>query len=407
MKLLIITHYFWPESYRINDLAAALVQSGHQVTVITNVPNYPEGYFFNGYGIFKKNVEIYNGVRIIRVPLIPRGKRGALRLALSYLSSAVSAGVISLFLLKQQFDMVFVFQPSPVTTGLPAMLVKKLCRIPIFLWVQDVWPETLSATGVVKSKPVLKIVEYLVKIIYRSCDRLLIQSEAFAPYLKALGVPANRIYYFPNSAETFYAPVEIERNAPERTRLPDGFRIMFAGNIGTAQDFPTILNAAVRLKKYKDIHWIILGDGSMRAWVENEVKTRGLAATFHLLGRHPVTTMPRFFSLADVLLVTLKKERIFSLTIPSKVQSYLACAKPILSAVDGEGARIIEESGGGLVVPAGDARLLAETVLTMYRMPKTELSKMGERGQSYFNLHFNRDVLLDKLNIWVAEGVRK
>ncbi|MDF1593977.1 MAG: glycosyltransferase family 4 protein [Desulfobacterales bacterium] len=407
MNILIITHYFWPESYRINDLAVSLIQCGHQVTVITNIPNYPDGYFFKGYGIFKKNVEIYNGVRIIRVPLIPRGKQGALRLALSYLSSAFSASGIVLFLVKNRFDLVFVFQPSPVTTGLPAMLMKKLCRIPIFLWVQDVWPETLSATGMVKSKTILKTVEYLVKIIYRGCDRLLIQSEAFEPCLKRLGVPADRIRYFPNSAEALYAPMEIESDAPERSTMPDGFRIMFAGNIGKAQDFPTILTAAERLKKHKDIHWIILGDGSMRAWVEDEIKSRGLEVTVHLLGRHPVTTMPRFFSLADVLLVTLKKEKIFSLTIPSKVQSYLACAKPILAAIDGEGARIIEESGGGMAVPAGDARALAKKVLTMYQLPKTELTKMGKRGEKYFCGHFNRDVLLDKLNIWITEGAAK
>lgn len=341
------------------------------------------------------------------MPLIPRGKRGGLRLALSYLSSAFFASVTALFLINKRFDLVFVFQPSPVTTGLPALLIKIICRIPIFLWVQDVWPETLSATGMVKSKTVLKMVEYLVKIIYRNCDRLLIQSEAFEPCLKKLGVPANRIFYFPNNAEAFYAPMEKERNAPERSAMPDGFRIMFAGNIGKAQDFPTILIAAEHLKKYTDIHWVILGDGSMRAWVEDEIKRRGLEASVHLLGRHPVRTMPRFFSLADVLLVTLKSEKIFSLTIPSKVQSYLACAKPILAAIDGEGARIIEESGGGMAVPAGDARALTEKVLTMYQLPKTELTKMGERGKNYFGLHFDRDVLLNKFNIWITEGLIK
>ena len=235
----------------------------------------------------------------------------------------------------------------------------------------------------------------------------MIQSEAFEPCLKRLGVPADRIRYFPNSAEALYAPMEIESDAPERSAMPDGFRIMFAGNIGKAQDFPTILTAAERLKKHKDIHWIILGDGSMRAWVEDEIKSRSLEGTVHLLGRHPVTTMPRFFSLADVLLVTLKNEKIFSLTIPSKVQSYLACAKPILAAIDGEGARIIEESGGGMAVPAGDARALAEKVLTMYQLPKTELKEMGKRGKTYFGLHFNRDVLLEKLNIWITEGFKK
>lgn len=335
--------------------------------------------------------------------MIPRGKRGALRLALSYLSSAFFESFIALFQANKHFDLVFVFQPSPVTTGLPALLLKKLCGIPIFLWVQDIWPETLSATGMVKSKTVLKIVDYLVKIIYRSCDRLLIQSKAFEPSLMRLGIPTNRICYFPNSAEEFYTPMEVERNAPERSTMPEGFRIMFAGNIGTAQDFQTILTAAEHLKKYKEIHWIILGDGSMRLWVEKEITLRGLSNTVHLLGHRPVKSMPRYFSLADILLVTLKKEKIFSITIPSKLQSYFACAKPVLAAIDGEGARIIEESGGGRVVPAGDAAELALKVLEMYKMPKWELEKMGKEGEKYFKVHFMRNSLINRLNAWISE----
>ena len=340
---------------------------------------------------------------MIRVPLIPRGRRGALRLAASYLSSALSSSVAALFLLSKKFDMVFVFQPSPVTTGLPALLVKKLVRIPIILWVQDVWPETLSATGMVKSRTVLKMVECLVRMIYQNCDRLLIQSKAFEPCLVRLGVPTNRISYFPNSAEAFYAPTEIEHLAPEQLDMPDGFRIVFAGNIGKAQDFPTILDAAERLKAHRDIHWIILGDGSERKWVEAQIISRGLGQTVHLLGRHPVESMPLYFSLAHVLLVTLKKEPIFALTIPSKVQSYLASGKPILAAVDGEAASVIKASGAGLSAAAGDSKSLAMNALSLYYKTASELEQMGCNGEQFFNENFKRSRLLKQLNEWIHE----
>jgi glycosyltransferase involved in cell wall biosynthesis len=220
-------------------------------------------------------------------------------------------------------------------------------------------------------------------------------------------VPKDKIFYYPNSAEELYQPVKVESDAVERKLIPDGFRVMFAGNIGKAQDFPTVLSAAETLKNYPEIKWIVLGDGTMRSWVEEEVKARKLNDTVHLLGRHPVKLMPRFFSLADVLLVTLKRDPIFALTIPAKVQSYLACAKPILAALDGEGAKVIEESGGGMTAPAGDAEALAEIVLKMYRMPKAELDRIGQLARAYFERHFERNSLLDRLDSWMTEEVSK
>ena len=178
---------------------------------------------------------------------------------------------------------------------------------------------------------------------------------------------------------------------------------MFAGNIGVAQDFATILEAAEKLKGYPDIHWVIIGDGRMRPWVETQVKKRGLAKRIHLLGRHPVQAMPRYFSLADALLVTLRKAPIFELTIPSKVQPYLACAKPIVAALDGEGARVIKEAEAGVTCPSGDPEALSEAVLALYSMPKKEREAMGLRGREYFEKHFERTMLLGRLEQWMHE----
>jgi len=270
-------------------------------------------------------------------------------------------------------------------------------------WVQDLWPETLSATGVVRSERVLGWVGKLVRFIYRGCDQILVQSKAFTSSVEQLAPTSIPIRYFPNTAEDLYQPLQLEADASERNLIPEGFRVMFAGNLGVAQDFGTILNAAEQLKEYPDIQWIIIGDGRRRAWIEKEVVKRGLKEVVHLLGRHPMETMPRFFSLADALLVTLKKEPIFALTIPSKIQSYLACAKPIIAGLDGEGARVVEESGSGFTCPAESPKALAAVVLKMYQLSAQDRDRMGIRGREYFDKEFERTMLLDRLEKWMKE----
>lgn len=403
MNILIVTQYFWPESFRINDLALGLHQRGHAVTVYTGKPNYPDGKYSAGYGFFGRSHDDYQGIPVMRVPLIRRGRGGALRLVLNYLSFALFASVLAPWRCRGPFDAILVYEPSPVTVGLPALALKKLKRAPILFWVQDLWPESLAATGAIRANWMLQSVAWLVRCIYRGCNLILVQSEAFVEPVRAFGIPRERIRYFPNSAEAFYRPVEFKAGAPEQDRLPAGFRVMFAGSIGAAQDFATILAAAERLKTHSGIHWIILGDGRLMTWVETEIGRRGLSSTVHLLGRHPVESMPRFFALADVMLVTLKREPIFALTIPAKVQSYLACAKPIIAALDGEGARIITDAGAGLAVPAESPEALAAAVLEMHQMGPAKRLAMGERGHRYFEQHFERDMLLRKLENWMLE----
>ncbi len=401
MNVLIVSQYFWPENFRINDLAIGLREKGHRVAVLTGIPNYPAGKVFSGYNFWRPRREKYHGIDVMRVPLIARGTGRGWRLALNYSSFVVFACLLGPVLCRGKFDRILVYEPSPITVGLPALLLKKIKRAPLFFWVQDLWPESLSATGAVRSAWLLKLVEYLVRFIYRGCDRILIQSRAFFGPITKLGVAPDRILYFPNSAEEFYCPVEIEPEAREREQLPDGFRVMFAGNIGKAQDFETILEAAERLREYRDIHWIILGDGRMFEWVQEQVDQRSLTDTVHLLGRHPVEKMPQYFALADVMLVTLRQDPIFALTIPAKVQSYLACAKPLIAALDGEGAKVVQEAQAGFTPPAEDAQALADAVLTMYRMPEAERRQMGVRGRKYFEVHFERNMLLDRLDGWL------
>jgi glycosyltransferase involved in cell wall biosynthesis len=401
VRILIVTQYFWPENFRINDLATGLRERGHEVTVFTGKPNYPEGRFFPGYGFFGRVREDYHGVRVIRAPLIPRGSGGRFRLVLNFFSFALFGSLLAPFRCDGTYDVILVYEPSPVTVGLPALVLKWVKRAPVLFWVQDLWPETLSATGVVNSRWMLKAVGKLVRFIYHHCDLILVQSRAFMVPVEALGVSAQKILYYPNSAEEIYRPLAIEPQRPSGPELlPGGFHVAFAGNIGAAQDFETILSAADQLRAEHGIHWDIIGDGRRQAWVENEVRSRKLGDNVHLLGRHPVESMPRFFALADAMLVTLRRDPVFALTIPSKVQSYLACARPIIAALDGEGARVIEESGAGIAVRAGDAGALAEGVLRLYRMPRHEREAMGQRGRRYFEQHFERELLLGRLEEW-------
>jgi len=406
MKILIVTQYFWPENFRINDLAVRLKEKGHRLTVLTGIPNYPDGHFFQGYGFFKNVRQDYHGVKVMRSPLVPRGKGGGFRLALNYLSFAFFSSILAPFFCREKFDLIFVYEPSPITVGLPALVLNKLKSTPIMFWVQDLWPETLSATRAVSSKRILKTVEMMVCFIYRRCNRILVQSRAFFAPMEKLAIDSSRIAYFPNSAEELYQPMVVEPEAPEHIGMPEGFRVMFGGNIGAAQDFETILKAAELLKGYSDIHLVVIGDGRMRPWVEVQIREHNLAKNVHLLGRHSVEAMPRYFSLADALLVTLRKEPIFELTIPSKIQSYLACAKPIIAALDGEGARIIKEAGAGLTCPAENPEALAKAVLTLYNMPQLERQVMGTRGRTYFNSHFEHKMLLDRLEIWMEELIK-
>ncbi len=403
MKILVITQYFWPESFRINDLVLGLKEFGHDVHVLTGIPNYPSGSFSSGYSFFTLRKESYKGIPVSRVPLTPRGKGKGWQLALNYISFAFFASLFGPSRCKGNFDIIFVYEPSPITVGLPALVLKKIKSCPILFWSQDLWPESLSATGAVKSRWILRRVESLVRFIYKGCDRILVQSKAFIKPTEALGVERERIYYFPNSAEELYKPLQLEDDAIERESMPKGFKVMFAGNIGAAQDFKTILEAAELLKDSSDIHWIILGDGRMRPWVETQIRERGLTENIHLLGKHPLGSMPRYFSLADAMLVTLKKEPIFALTIPSKVQSYLACGKPVIAALDGEGSRVIKEAQAGLTSPAEAPKLLAENVKALYNMPESGRLHMGRQARKYFESHFERSNLLKKLDDWMVE----
>jgi colanic acid biosynthesis glycosyl transferase WcaI len=403
MKLLIISQYFWPENFRINDLTKELRERGHTVTVLTGIPNYPSGKFFPGYSWLRNMHQNYEGIDVWRVPLVPRGQGSRLRLVLNYFSFAFFASLMGPFLCRGKFDLIFVYEPSPITVGLPAIVLKKIKRAPVMFWVLDLWPESLAAAGAINTKWLLNWVARLVRFIYRRCDRILIQSRAFTEQVSSMGVAPDKILYFPNWAEELFQLHGENARQADSVIMPDGFRVMFAGNIGVAQDFETILSAAERLKDYADVHWVIVGDGRMYGWVKQEVERRGLSKTVHMMGRHPLEAMPYFFSQADAMLASLGREPIFSQTVPGKIQSYLAYGKPIIAALEGEAARIVDEAGAGLTCPPKDAEGLANTVLAMYKKSGCEREAMGKRGKEYYAANFERGMLITRLVRWMEE----
>ncbi len=406
MNILLITQYFWPENFRVNDLVEGLVVRGHRVTVLTGQPNYPKGTFFDGYGWKGPSEEMFRGARVIRTPLVPRGKGGGLALAVNYLSFVVSAslGVLLRLHKADAFDAVFVFEPSPITVGVPAALARKRFQIPVLFWVLDLWPESLVAVGAVRSRWVMAGVERLVRWIYAHCDRILVPSQAFAPQIQRHGVPEKKVRFFPNWGELVFENGETAC-APQ-VRWPEGFCVLFAGNIGAAQDFPAVVEAAAHLKNCGDIHWVVAGDGRMATWAKEEVTRRGLEKTVHFLGQRPLEEMPALFQKADALLLSLKADPVFSLTIPGKLQSYLASGRPILAMLEGEAARLVRESCSGIACPAGDSQELAAAVKRLAGMSAGERERIGASGRGYFEKHFSREVVFDSLDAMLAEAVR-
>lgn len=406
MRILVVSQQFWPENFRINDLAAELVNRGHKVTVLTGLPNYPEGQVFDYYRAAPDEYSQYKDINIVRVPIIARGSN-RFSLILNYISFVISASVIGAFKLRgQEFDVIFTFEPSPVTVGIPAGVLRKIKRAPMVFWVLDLWPETLSAVGAVSNPLLLKLVGCLVRMIYRNCDLILAQSKSFISQIQKYSGPDKKVEYFPSWSELTFS-INQEPAASEILTKSNTFNIIFAGNIGEAQDFPNILKAVKILKNNSNIRWHIIGDGRLAPWVRSYIEENDLQKNIFLYGRFPLERMPSFFKHADALLVTLKNDPIFALTIPGKLQTYLSAGIPVIGMIDGEGADLIERSKVGLTCPAGDALGLAKIVLEISSMPKATLISMGKKGPEVLMREFDRTHLIDSLENWLLELKRQ
>jgi colanic acid biosynthesis glycosyl transferase WcaI len=404
MKILIVSQYFWPENFRINDLTQELLRRGHNVTILTGTPNYPAGRVFEAYRQNPIGFGRFGEAEVLRAPMLARGK-GGLRLFLNYMSFVIGACLYGPWQLRgQHTDVIFVFEPSPVTVGLPAVLLGRIKQAPVVFWALDLWPETLAAMGIIRSPKVLSWIGYMVKFIYERCTLVLGQSRSFYASISKYCSDTQKIRYFPSWAEEIFGQADLVP-APEVPVRKGVFNVLFAGNIGEAQDFPAILDAAESMKHKSSIRWLIVGDGRMSDWLKEEVGRRKLQDSVLLLGQFPVERMPSFYMHADALLVSLKKDSVFSMTIPGKVQSYLMATIPIVGMLDGEGAKVINEANAGLVCAAGDANGLAALVLEMSTMSVGQRHQFGVNGRAFAQKEFGRDLLMDRLEALLSEAV--
>lgn len=396
--ILVITQYFYPEQFRINDICTEWVKRGYKVTVVTGIPNYPQGKYYDGYGLFKKRKETYNGMEIIRIPLVPRGNN-SIMLALNYLSFVVSGFFWKVFT-KIKADYVFIFEVSPMTQALPGVWYAKKKRIPCYLYVQDLWPENVEIITGIKNKKIIGAIGKMVDYIYRGCTRIFTTSESFVKSIHARGVPLDKIEYWPQYAEDFYIPLE-EISIPEIPK-DDAFNIIFAGNIGAAQGLDILPKAAeiIKTKSEKHIRFNIVGDGRYKNEFVNIVNAKGLDDMFNFIPKQPATRIPEFMAASDAAFLSLTDSPLFAMTIPAKLQSYMACGIPNIASAAGETAKIIKESNSGLCGRPGNAEELADNIIILANKSKEELIQLGDNARKYYDGHFNKNILLDKMDIY-------
>jgi len=396
LNILIVTPYFYPENFKINDLVIELQNRGHSLSVLTPIPNYPEGKYFKGYSLFNKRYQYYKNISIYRAPVISRGSGNRIRLFLNYISFVI----FSLFpirkILRNTYNIIFVYSPSPATVGVPAIIIKKILQVPLIFWVHDLWPESVKSAGKLNSDIIPKLINPIIRWLYRNSDKVLVSSKGFIKPIIKNGGKEKDILYFPQWAESIFSSGNNE--IIEIPNIPkNSFKIMFAGNIGEAQDFSAILETAKKLKHNKKIHWIIVGGGRKEKWVKEKINKYQLQDVFHMVGRFPLEQMPSFYDYADTMLISLKKEHIFSLTVPAKAQSYLASGKPILAMIDGATATLINESKSGLACAAGRPDKLAKNILRMSKMDNDKIKQMGINAYKLSEREFNRGKIINNL----------
>lgn len=380
--ILVISQYFYPEQFRINDICREWVKRGYQVTVITGIPNYPEGKFFSEYDLFHKRKENYHGVSVIRLPLVPR-RKGSIMLALNYLSFVVSGGLWSLFT-RIKADYVFIFEVSPMTQALPGVWYARRRQIPCYLYVQDLWPDNVEIITGIHNKTIIGSIDKMVRYIYKRCDKIFVTSQSFKKTLEERKVSAKKVIYWPQYAEDFYQPVE-------KNKTTDAFTIVFTGNIGYAQGLD-ILPKAAELLKGENIRFLMVGDGRYRTELEREITERKVSEMFQFVGRVKPEEVSSYLARADVAFVSFKDSLLFEKTIPAKLQSYMACGMPILAVANGETKRIIEEAECGVCTPLGDPGRLEKAIRLLLQMDD---GQMRENVLRYSEQHFLKKKLMD------------
>lgn len=398
--ILVISQYFYPENFRINDICKEWVKKGHEVTVVTGIPNYPQGKFFKGYGLFKKRKEEYEGIRIIRLPIISRGK-GSVRLALNYFSYVFSGFFWKIFT-RIKADKVFIFEVSPMTQALVGVWYAKRKKIPCTIYVQDLWPENVEVVTGIQNKKIIGAIDKMVNFIYKNCGLILATSPSFVKRLEERASVydtegKSKVKYWPQYAEEFYRPVEKKDLAD--LKKTDKFRIAFTGNIGYAQGLDILPKTAEILKNEKvDCEFVIIGDGRYREAFEKEITDKNVNEMFVFLGRKEPEEIPAYLALCNAAFISFADNPLFKMTIPAKMQSYMACGMPVLAVASGETKRIIEEAECGYVCSKEELAVFAMHIKKMCNMQEEDIRKMRIKAEAYGKLHFSKSKLLSDID---------
>lgn len=399
MRVLLITQYFYPENFKSNDIAFELAKRGHEVEVLTGIPNYPEGSFYKGYGVFKKRNEVVNGVHITRVYNIPRGKKSSkLALVFNYLSFAFNASLRALFIavFKKKYDAIIVHQVSPIFQAIPAIILGKLTKTKVYTWVLDAWPEAFVSGSGIKNCVILSVLNSITRWVYKGSSRILISSKRFIDSVNKKGDFTNKVIYFPNWSEDMV----LKGEPCELPKLPDGFIIMIAGNIGVSQNLNSIVSAAKELQDIPDVKWVFIGDGSRRLWLEEYIKENKLEDTVFCLGRFPYSMMPSFYSCADAMLVSLNEDfEDLRMVVPARLQSYMSAGKPILAMIGIGGREIVEEAECGYAVGGSDYIRLADILRNKVLPNKDIFAHKGMKGRDYFLKFFTKETCINNLEV--------
>ncbi|MBE6749942.1 MAG: glycosyltransferase family 4 protein [Ruminococcaceae bacterium] len=393
--ILVISQYFHPEQFRINDMATEWVNQGYKVTVLTGIPNYPQGKFYDGYGWFKKRKELWNGMEIIRIPLFARGKT-AIGMVLNYFSFVFSGFFWKSFT-KVDADLVFTFEVSPMTQALIGVWYAKRKKIPNYLYVQDLWPENVEIIGGIHNKTVINAIGRMVNYIYKNCDKIFATSPSFVEEIrKRTPQEEEKVIYWPQYAEEFYKPSEEKSDLIPQDEF---LNITFTGNIGTAQGLE-ILPTAARILKEKNVavRFNMVGDGRNKENLLQQIRQNKVEEYFNMVGRVPATEIPSILSASDAAFLSFAENPLFEKTIPAKLQSYMACGIPIIAAAQGESKRIIEESGCGVVSEIGNADSLVDIILKFNQTSSSQREQMKKSAIEYCDKNFNKKVLFEELN---------
>lgn len=389
-RILIVTQYFYPENFRINDLALELKNRGYEISVLTGLPNYPNGEYFDGYTKNKNCDEIWNDIPIYRCKLRPRNK-GSINLVRNYLSFIHEANKKSKELKKKEFDLIYVFEVSPITVALPAIKLKRKRNIPIVMNVQDLWPENIIAITGIKNKIFIKIIKILVKYIYQQCDLILAASESFVENIRTyLCDNKEKVKFWPQ-----YSIVEKEKKQKELFD-PENFNIVFTGNIGEAQGLDIVIEAAKELKDNR-IRWQLIGDGRNEEQLKQKVRSYGLEEIVIFHGRKPEKEIPQYLACADAALLILKPDPVFEMTLPAKLQTYMACGIPIIGCVSGEGKKIIEKAEAGIISNEITKVGLIKVCNMFLEYDKNDYEILCRNSLTYSTMNFDKKNLIEQL----------